>query len=383
VLYDHIIIGGGCAGLQLARALLQNPATQQQSVLILEATDAVPNKSWCFWMEAEHPYAEIVEKRWSQIDITAYGDKMIENILPLQYQYISSERFYTYHYDLFAQHPNVTRTVAAVQEVAPFGQTVKVAAGNTIYTGKQVYDSRMPTTPQPKGSLKQHFLGWFVKSEPPCFAADTATLMDFDIADDSDTGFCYVLPFTEQYALVEMTFFSENVHNDEHYKSLLNQYLVRHFPGIVFTIEKQEVGVIPMTDVRFAGKLAPNVVQIGTSAGMTKPSTGFTFMRILRDSEELVRQVASGAPTIKEYRGSQSRFWFYDALLLGILRRKPWLMKGLMYRLFKAQPFKKVLLFLDERTQPWQEASIFIRLPIGLFLQQVVLTMFKKTAKWA
>jgi len=382
VLYDHIIVGGGCAGLQLARALLDNQATCKQTVLILEASDNVPDKSWCFWMDGDHPYSSIVDKSWSQIDITAYGDKRIENILPLQYHYISSEQFYKYHYTLFAKHPNVARKVAKVDAVAALGENVKVVADNTVYTGRHVYDSRMPTTPLPKGSLKQHFLGWFVKSEPPCFDANTATLMDFDIADESNTGFCYVLPFTSQYALVEMTFFSEHVHEDGHYKGLLNNYLERHFPGVVFTIEKEEVGVIPMTDYRFAGKLAPNMLNIGTSGGMTKPSTGFTFMRILRDSEEIVRQVATGAPDIKKYRGSTSRFWFYDVLLLGILSRKPALMKGLMYKLFKAQSFRQVLLFLDERTQPWQEASLFMRLPIGLFVYQVFLNAFRKRVRW-
>jgi hypothetical protein len=110
---------------------------------------------------------------------------------------------------------------------------------------------------------------------------------------------------------------------------------------------------------------------------MTKPSTGFTFMRILRDSEEIVRQVASGAPSIKKYRGSATRFHFYDTLLLGILSRKPQLLKKLMYQLFRTQPFRKVLMFLDERTHVAQEATIFARLPIGLFLYQVLLTFLK------
>jgi len=377
VTYDHIIIGGGCAGLQLARALLHNPATSSQSVLILDATDAIPSKSWCFWIDKEHPYSSIVEKTWNKVDITAFGDKMIENILPLQYQYISSERFYSYHYDLFAQNPHVRRTTATVRDVASINGLVRVSTNEKIYNGKHVYDSRLPQQALPKGSLKQHFLGWFVQSEPPCFTPDTATLMDFDIADDSNSGFCYVLPFNEQNALVEMTFFTEEAFPEEQYKALLNQYLERHYPGTKFQITKQEVGQIPMTNFRFAGKESDNLLHIGTSAGMTKPSTGFTFMRILRDSEEIVRQVASGAPSIKKYRGSATRFHFYDTLLLGILSRKPQLLKKLMYQLFRTQPFRKVLMFLDERTHVAQEATIFARLPVGLFLYQVLLTFLK------
>jgi lycopene beta-cyclase len=185
------------------------------------------------------------------------------------------------------------------------------------------------------------------------------------------------LPFNEQNALVEMTFFTEEAFPEEQYKALLNQYLERHYPGTKFQITKQEVGQIPMTNFRFAGKESDNLLHIGTSAGMTKPSTGFTFMRILRDSEEIVRQVASGAPSIKKYRGSATRFHFYDTLLLGILSRKPQLLKKLMYQLFRTQPFRKVLMFLDERTHVAQEATIFARLPIGLFLYQVLLTFLK------
>ena len=201
--------------------------------------------------------------------------------------------------------------------------------------------------------------------------------MDFDIADETDTGFCYMLPFDVQRALVEMTFFTREVFQPAQYKVLLDAYLANAYPGIGFVVTRQEIGQIPMTAHRFAGQEGQRFFRIGASAGMTKPSTGFTFTRILRDSEALVRHVASGNRAVKKYRGSQGRFLFYDTLLLGILRREPQSLKRLMYRLFSTQSFKKVLLFLDERTHLGQEASIFMRLPIRLFLYQVWLTYIK------
>jgi 2-polyprenyl-6-methoxyphenol hydroxylase-like FAD-dependent oxidoreductase len=53
--YQHIIIGGGCAGFQLAKAMLNLPNSTVRSVLIIESSKEHAPKSWCFWADNSHP----------------------------------------------------------------------------------------------------------------------------------------------------------------------------------------------------------------------------------------------------------------------------------------------------------------------------------------
>lgn len=88
--YQHGIIGGGCAGLQMLNALLQNPATQKDSIVIFEPEVEIPDKSWCFWSKEEHTYQDLIEKSWDQLVFRAKNKVIKRTIFPYKYQYISS-----------------------------------------------------------------------------------------------------------------------------------------------------------------------------------------------------------------------------------------------------------------------------------------------------
>ena len=48
--YDFIIAGAGCAGLSLLYRILQEPALQNKSVLIIDKDTKNSNdRTWCFW----------------------------------------------------------------------------------------------------------------------------------------------------------------------------------------------------------------------------------------------------------------------------------------------------------------------------------------------
>ena len=59
--YDLIIIGGGCAGLSLARRLIEDESTLR--VLILEHRDAYSDdRTWCFWENSDHSLKNLEAK---------------------------------------------------------------------------------------------------------------------------------------------------------------------------------------------------------------------------------------------------------------------------------------------------------------------------------
>jgi len=370
MVFDHIIIGGGCAGMQLAKALLSNQATSQASILIVEAAEQPPAKSWCFWAEGTPPYAEIVEKSWSKVNITSGGKPGVEAIAPMNYHYISSQRFYAFHDELFAQFPNLVRVTDAVTSVETSGELVSVSGAGT-YTGRHVYDSRQNPSGGHSAGLMQHFFGLFVEADTACFQPDEATLMDFDIADSSGAGFCYILPFSATKALVEITFFTSASFNLSQYRGLTELYLKDKYPGVSFAIEREEIGHIPLFIPAKTEKTGATV-DIGTRGGLTKPTTGYTFTRIFQHSAWLAH-AATQPRQAADYQISKPRFLFYDSLFISILLEKPHMLKPIITRLFNAAPYPIVLSFLDEKTTLWQEARLFLNLPIGLFLKHLLL----------
>ena len=65
--YQYIIIGAGCAGLQLAKSLLSLPKNQVDSILIIESNNNHIEKSWCFWNNESHPYRHLVKHEWQNL----------------------------------------------------------------------------------------------------------------------------------------------------------------------------------------------------------------------------------------------------------------------------------------------------------------------------
>ena len=67
----------------------------------------------------------------------------------------------------------------------------------------------------------------------------------------------------------------------------------------------------------------------------------------------------------------------YDTLLLQIIASEGNRGKEIFEALFKSQPTPKILKFLDEETNIWDEISIFSKLPILLFLKSLIKYIFK------
>jgi len=109
-------------------------------------------------------------------------------------------------------------------------------------------------------------------------------------------------------------------------------------------------------------------IAIGTAAGMVKPTTGYAFNRIYRDSILLANQYFN-----KEVPAefSHTRFKFYDRLLLQLLKHSP--SKGLhiLKQLFRKVSYQQILCFLDEDSSLFQEALLFAKLPKKDFIKQI------------
>jgi len=368
-----IVVGGGCAGMQLINALLKLPAEQTGNILLIESNREIIHKSWCFWTNKKSEYDFLISKHWSELKFGSASSDLSGEIAPYRYNYINSELFFEYHNQLISNTHRVTVIYEEVKTFKSENGLKQVITLNKQYQAQHVYSSIIDfsTINFNRVLLWQHFKGWFIKTDQPVFNANQATMMDFNIPQDNASHFIYVLPFSETEALVEFTSFSAvDSYSDEIYDSYLGKYIAEKFNS-PYEIIREEKGKIPMTDFKFPPCSKEGIIHIGTTAGSIKPSTGYAFNRISRHTEYLIKCFLKNNKGINENYGS-ARFHFYDTLLLQIIKDQPEKVSVVMDQLFTKNSFNQILSFLDENTTLLQEISLFNTLPKLLFLKEVL-----------
>lgn len=373
--YDIIIVGAGCAGMQLLFALLHHPAYQQQTILLLDdvAQDMV-EKTWCFWVpQLPHPYEAIISKKWADITIGTQQGSKTETIHPYQYCHIASKDFFTFHHGLITQHSCTNFQLEKVEHISKTNDGFSVSTTQHTYYAKQVYTSATPKLAKHSPNevfLHQQFFGWQIETELPNFNVEAATMMDFNVHQHTSVNFAYVLPFSPKNALVEITSFCQQKYHANTLKQSLENYLAATING-PFTVQKVEEAAIPMTSHPFNRYSPEGAINIGTAAGKIKPTTGYAFHRIFKDSALLADCFFNG---VQPPALVHNRFFMYDSLLLKLLLQKPASAKAVLQQLFQRVPYATILRFLDEDTDLWNEAKIFLQLPkkdlVKLFIQQ-------------
>jgi len=368
--FQYTIIGAGCAGLQLAKALLELPGELVKSVLLLEANENHQEKSWCFWHEKNHVYQHLVEKEWNTIGFIGGGVSITRSLRPKSYQYINSANFAKYHFDYFKNDPRIKVVFEAVLEVASTNGINSVKCANLELESDYVFysDPRILNKLIAKPAVWQHFLGWRIKTDEAVFDVDKAVLMDFDLEDVQDVRFMYILPFSENSAMIECTIFSAEVYDLENYKKSLKKYIEQKITKN-YVIEALEQGQIPMTLTKPGSPNANNIIPIGTAAGCIKASTGYSFVRNMRNTKAIIGLIKKNKKI--ETRVTTSKYRFYDLLLLRIILHEPHRIKTIFAKLFTKNPINEVLSFLDEKTSLWQDFKIVSRLPQIPFLKAI------------
>ena len=353
--------------------LLNHPELCNKRVLLIDRELKNKNdKTWCYWSKAPLPFPKSHVKDWSKCEIGKEGSFVIRSTGEYKYREINSFKFYQEVDEKIEQFPNVDRVIAEVLSIAPKLEKCRVDTDLLHYEADIVINS-IPGLMQKLPCnyfLTQNFKGIRIKTIEPIFDPKVASLMDFyQTEDPCASTFFYVLPYSRHEALIEYTRFSAELDSSESYDPYIEKYLEEKYGLGNFEILESEIGVIPMTDFHYQARPHPRVFQIGTVAGDTKPTTGYTFHFIQKRSKEIIRNLASSKNVEKQ--STPSRFRFYDALLLSIMLRKPQKVKEVMFTLFSKVSLPLILKFLDERTSVWEEVLIFSRLPKRIFLAAI------------
>jgi lycopene beta-cyclase len=372
---DVVIVGGGAAGLSLAHRLSRtSPARRGGSVLLVDVPPGPkrpPPRTWCFWEEADGPYDAALTASWQRLRVRPAHDWPIDgDIAPLRYKMIRSEDFERLIARDLAHSEHVRRIEATAETVEG------VTGGALVHTrtadgrplpvrARWVFDSRpLGSLPAARTTLLQHFHGWFVRTDEPLFDPGTVELMDFRTPQPAyGLSFGYLLPIDRHAALVEYTEFSSRVLSRQGYRAALRHYTSDVLGLRDLQVVAAETGVIPMTDARFARQTAPSVFRIGAAGGATRPSTGYTFAAVQRQTRAIARALEEGrCPRPPSAHSRRSRAM--DAVMLRALDSGRVDGAAFFSRLFSQVPMERLLRFLDGRTRLHEDLSVGVHTPV-------------------
>lgn len=371
--YDFIIQGAGASGLWLAHALNEIELLKNKRLLIVEGDlNKGDDRTWCFWTQAPDASFPFVDTRWSNL----WVQNEQQSILPYRYHHARSSAFYRWVKEALVKNPNVHWHKGWVTAVVEQDCCVRVDLdGETVET-EYFFGSGNSLSTRWKSDISfwQSFVGWRIRfqSGESGWNPDAATLMDFSIDNGETTRFLYVLPFTENEGLIEVTQFDSDCLTVELGEKLLKE--ICDLKGWKVDVLEVECDAIPMSSkfsvVDASYSLGSRAIDIGVKAGVLKPTTGYGFLTMRNHAMEIAKAIKFHLPIPKVYR--KKRFRFYDALLLQILRNAPHKGKPIFERLFHQQPAQRILKFLDEKTSLWEEVRIFSGLQITWFLKAVL-----------
>ena len=365
--FDFIICGGGASGLLLLKALREDNYFDNYSVLLIEKEVKNKNdRTWCFWESSSDTFDDLLTKKWSNAEFRSKGFNKQFDLAPLKYKMLRSHKFYKLIQSNHLESKNTFHLQTEIKDIKTKKSETKVITEEGNFQSKRVFNSLFNPEPllnQKKYPvLRQHFVGWFIKTKKPQFDPAKILFMDFDIPQEKETRFLYVLPIKTNYALVEYTLFSENLLENESYEKGIKLYL--ESKGIYdYVIEEREKGNIPMTCFPFDKFNSNSLLHIGTAGGWTKASTGFTFMNTIRNINSLIIFLKT-KKKLNSFK-IKNRFKFYDLLFLDVLTRYNSEGSKLFSRMFDKNPPLRIFRFLDGKTSLSEEIKIMASFDIN------------------
>ncbi len=378
--FDYIIAGGGASGLSLA-FYLSNSSLKNAKVLIIDKDQKNKNdRTWGFWTSEQTVFESIIAYQYKNIEFIS---KFTNRTIPLgeySYNVIKGIDFYRFVRSHLSMFPNFSFISESISQINDTENGAEVITNQGVYTAKWVFSSIFDEKEIVKAAasklyLRQHFAGWVIETSKPVFDLKSVRMFDFRTPQENQMRFFYVIPHSENRALVEFTIFSENLLEKLQYETALREYISSILELDDYQIIENEFGVIPMTNFRFPSTRGKHIINIGSAAGSSKPSSGYTFARIQKHVKKIVEKLEQGkAPVISA--NSPIKYHLYDSVLLNILKRNGGLSEEIFSKMFINNNIRQIFQFLDEEGGIRNDLKIITSLPPLPFLRSTLDLLF-------
>ena len=223
----------------------------------------------------------------------------------------------------------------------------------------------MPNIKKKHFNLWQHFCGVEIETKKNFFDEEIFNLMDFDCEQRESVHFFYTLPYSKNKALVETTWLSRmNDNSQKDYDQQIKDYINKHLKIKDYKIAYKEQGAIPLFYPVYEKE--KNKINIGTAGGMTRLSTGYTFLNI-QEHSKYIRENIENISNSKSFQISR-KYKFLDDIFLRVLNRHPDKMSDIFFNMFEASP-KTVIKFLSNKSNFWDDFNIILKMPKLTFIK--------------
>ena len=379
--FDFLFVGLGASNCLLILRLHENGILNDKTFAVIEPNSKrINDKTFCFWATEEEllrlKLNTLVSKSWDCLEIGGIAKQVIN---PLRYYYVKSIDLYNNTKDVLNDYQFRLYDSQLTENPKITNNTFEINLKSEIIFADKVFDSRPPNYLLPKkhqSHLFQSFYGWKIKTPNQFFDIDSIMMMDFRIEQNNATQFIYMLPFDRDYALVEVTKFGNSIMEEAEANTIFDNYVNKL--GITFEIIETERGVLPMTSSQMQiENFGENWIYMGVKANLLKATTGYAFHAMAEDALALAENIKNSYFFNRKIK--KQRFRFYDRLLLKILNDQPEYGKPIFETLFQKVPIVKVLSFMGEKTNLFQEFSIFFRLPKRVFILTAIKDIYQQT----
>ena len=348
--FDYVIIGGGCAGLSLAYELEIHKKLEKKTLAIIEPRlEYKKDKTWSFWKVSSHNFDDCVKKKWESFSINIPTKTKHLECNNYPYQSIDSGLFYNKIKNKLKENNNINFFID-IKEVSLENSIIF----NSVRSHK-IDDA----------NLWQHFCGVEIETTKNFFDDKIINLVDFDCEQKDSVHFFYTLPYSKNRALVETTWFSKmNDGSEKNYDNQIKDYIENSLNLKDYNITYKEEGAIPLFYP--SRDLEKNKINIGTAGGMTRLSTGYTFLNI-QEHSKYIRENIENISETKIFEISK-KYQLLDKIFLRVLEKYPEKMPIIFYNMFGAST-NAVIKFLSNKSNFLEDLSIILKMPKWTFIK--------------
>ena len=348
--FDYIIIGGGCAGLSLAYELEVHEKLKDKTLAIIEPRQEYKkDKTWSFWKVVPHNFDDCVKKNWENFSINIPGKTNYLECKNYPYQSIDSGLFYQ----------KINNRLKENKNISFFKDITEINTRNSF-----IFNS-VPEIKKNHLNLWQHFCGVEIETKNNFFDEEIFNLMDFDCEQRESVHFFYTLPYSKNKALIETTWLSRmNDNSQKDYDNQIKEYIEKHLKIKSYEIYYKEEGAIPLFYP--SNKNEKNKINIGTAGGMTRLSTGYTFLNI-QEHSKYIRENIKNISNTQRFEINK-KYQFLDEIFLRVLSEHPDKMSDIFFNMFKTSP-RSVIKFLSNKSNFFEDLSIILRMPKLTFIK--------------
>ena len=345
-------MGGGVAAHLYALVAASRWGASNIDVTMVDPAEHAPDRNLCVWGAPIPMLEDAVIAEWRTLRFGYRNATIVRDLTHVSYRHYSAQSIRR----VVDRTIDVHRIIARSDAPEPTSDVSLDSRPNAAF--------HRPATI----SLVQHFHGWHIRTAGSVFDPHVMTMMDFRTDQQNGVCFVYVLPYSDNEALVECTVFSVHEWDIADYERHLVTYIADVLKCDSYDVLSTETGAIPMCDAIPVRERGHRWLAIGSAAGLTKPSTGYTVARCIRDAEEMIDVYRATGEWTAPARANR-RFDFYDRLLLRIIRDEPQHVSHILWTLFERNPVEVILRFLDEQTTLREEIRLFWSLPWNPFLR--------------